>query len=247
MFRVWGMLWRDMTSRMSPVGGLIIALAGLLGVGCSAQTSAVFDALLDARGVSATGSQPDASTGSPADASSTTWWPHPEGYAMDLPAGWSGMAVDGGAEDELLDIVADSSPELATRILGVLDATDSRISAVAADPDRGSALVPMLLVIAQPTHERPAHAVKSLVKEQISGLPGLTAGPFRNDVPLPYAKGVRYEFSLDDPDLGELMVRAYLFRFGSDAYLVTFVASADGFDAAEAVFEAIAQSLRFGV
>ena len=159
-------------------------------------------------------------------------------------AGWPSTAA---RSDELLDVVADVSPALATRILEVLDATDSRISAVAADPDAGSALVPLLVVIAQPTHERPAHAVKSLVKEQISGLPGLTAGPFRNDVPLPYAKGVRYEFSLDDPDLGELMVRAYLFRFGSDAYLVTFVASADGFDAAEAVFEAIAQSLRFGV
>ena len=86
-----------------------------------------------------------------------------------------------------------------------------------------------------------------VVKEQISELPGLTAGPFRNDVSLPNAKGVRFEFSVQDPDVGELMVRAYLFRFGSDAYLVTFVAPAESFDAAEAVFEAIAQSLRFGV
>jgi hypothetical protein len=166
---------------------------------------------------------------------------------MDLPAGWNGLAVADGAERELLDLVADDSPGLAARIGDVLDATDSRISAVAADPDGGSSLAPMLVVISQPTRERPAHAVKSLVKQQISDLPGLTAGPFRSDVLLPNAKGVRYEFSIDDPDIGEVMVRAYLFRFGSDAYLVTFVATADGFEDAEAMFEAIAQSLRFGV
>jgi hypothetical protein len=166
---------------------------------------------------------------------------------MDLPAGWNGLAVADGAENELLDIVADDSPGLAARISGVLDATDSRISAVAAHPDGDTSLASMLVVIAQPTRARPAHAVKSLVKQQISDLPGLTAGPFRNDVTLPNAKGVRYEFSIDDPDLGDLMVRAYLFRFGSDAYLVTFVATADGFEASEAMFEAIAQSLRFGV
>jgi len=241
------MLWRDMTSRTSPVGGLIVALAGLLAVGCSAQTSAVFDALLDARSVAADAPGSDTASGSPSEDRATTWWPHPEGYAMTLPAGWAGLAVDGGSESQLLKALADSSPALADRVAGVLAATDSRISAVAADPSAGTALVPLLVVIAQPTHERPAHAVKSLVKEQISELPGLTAGPFRNDVLLPNAKGVRYEFGLQDPDLGQLMVRAYLFRFGSDAYLVTFVASADSFDAAEAVFEAIAQSLRFGV
>jgi len=236
-----------MTSRTSPVGGLIVALSGLLAVGCSAQTSAVFDALLEARGLPSAATRSDEASGSPSDAGAATWWPHPEGYAMDLPAGWNGFSVDEGAERELLDIVADDSPGLAARIHNVLDATDSRISAVAADPDGDSSLAPMLVVIAQPTRQRPAHAVKSLVKQQISDLPGLTAGPFRNDVLLPNAKGVRYEFSIDDPDMGELTVRAYLFRFGSDAYLVTFVATADGFEAAEAMFEAIAQSLRFGV
>jgi hypothetical protein len=247
MFDVWGMLGRDMTSRTSPVGGLIVALAAVLAVGCSAQTSAVFDALLDARGLTADASVSSTNRETPSDEGATTWWPHPEGYAMTLPAGWAGLTVDGSTQGDLLEALADSSPALAARVADVLDETDSRISAVAADPDAGTAVVPLLVVIAQPTHERPAHAVKSLVKEQISELPGLSAGPFRNDVLLPNAKSVRFEFSLLDPDVGELMVRAYLFRFGSDAYLVTFVAPAEGFDAAEAVFEAIAQSLRFGV
>ena len=64
---------------------------------------------------------------------------------------------------------------------------------------------------------------------------------------LPTARGVRFDFSLEDPDLGAIQVRSYLFRFGGDAYLVCFVASEDGFEDAEAIFEAIAASLRFGV
>jgi hypothetical protein len=109
---------------------------------------------------------------------------------------------------------------------------------------RGSAI---LLVLAQPTEDRQAHAVKTLVKEQIASLPGLSAGPYRDDVTLPTAKGVRFDYSIDDPDLGILQVRSYLFRFGSDAYLVSFVALEEDFEAAEAIFEAIAASLRFGV
>ena len=48
------------------------------------------------------------------------------------------------------------------------------------------------------------------------------------------AEGVRFDYSIADPDLGELRVRSYLFRFGRRAYLVNFVASADlADDAAE--------------
>jgi hypothetical protein len=236
-----------MTSRTTPVGILVVALAGLLAVGCSAQTGAVFDALLDARGAAGPASESNAASDAPQDPAEQTWWPHPEGYAMVLPSGLTGLALGGSEERQLLDAMADDSPALAARIVAVLGATDARISAVAGGRGTGVTLGPVLVVIAQPTGGRPAHAVKSLVKQQISDLPGLTAGPFRNDVTLPNAKAVRFEFSLDDPELGELMVRAYLLRFGSDAYLVTFVAPVDSFDAAEAVFEAIAQSLRFGV
>ena len=64
---------------------------------------------------------------------------------------------------------------------------------------------------------------------------------------LPTAKGVRFDYTIDDPDLGELRVRSYLFRFGQHAYLVNFVASEDVADEAEAIFDQIADSLRFGV
>jgi hypothetical protein len=64
---------------------------------------------------------------------------------------------------------------------------------------------------------------------------------------LPTAKGVRFDFSVLDPDLGALQVRSYLFRFGGEAYLVCFIAAQDQFESAEPIFEVIAASLRFGV
>jgi hypothetical protein len=176
-----------------------------------------------------------------------TWWPHPEGYAMVLPAGWSGVAIDESRAGQLIAAVLATDPELAARIGAVLDSTDARISAIAADGSAVDGVGPLVIVLAQPTQDRGAHAVKSLVKEQIAGLPGLADGPFRDDVSLPSANGVQFEFTIADPTLGVLQVRALLFRFGSDAYLVSFVAPEAEFEAAEAIFEAIAASLRFGV
>jgi hypothetical protein len=163
-----------------------------------------------------------------------------------LPSGWSGVSVDEAQASQLLDALATTHPALAERIRAVLLATGSRVSAVAGD-HATAAVSPILLVLAQPTEDRQAHAVKTLVKEQIASLPGLSAGPYRDDVTLPTANGVRFDYSIDDPDLGILQVRSYLFRFGSDAYLVSFVALEEDFEAAEAIFEAIAASLRFGV
>jgi hypothetical protein len=217
-------------------------------VGCSAETSAVFQTLIEP--VEAPASPSDVAVASPeavADSGSATWWPHPEGYAMVLPAGWGGIALDDAQASQLLDAVAVGNPALAARIETVLTTTNSRISAIAAVPDAAAGAAPILVVVAQPTEDRQAHAVKSLVKEQIESLPGLSGGPFRDDVTLPAAKGVQFDFSIDDPDLGALQIRSYLFRFGSDAFLVCFVAPVESFEEAELVFEAIAASLRFGV
>ncbi|HKZ92004.1 MAG TPA: hypothetical protein VJZ50_07680 [Candidatus Limnocylindrales bacterium] len=238
-----------MTSRTTPVGVLVVALASLIAVGCSAQTSAVFQAFLDpVAAPPASPSEPVAAASDDVeDAGLATWWPHPDGYAMVLPAGWSGVALDDAEASQLVDAVDVTFPDLAARIDAVLISTHSRVSAIAADASAVGDIGPLLIVLAQPTEDRGAHAVKSLVKEQIAGLPGLSGGPFRDDVTLPTATGVRFEFTIDDPDLGALQVRAFLFRFGSDAYLVSFVAPEEDFEEAEAIFEAIVASLRFGV
>jgi len=238
-----------MTSRTTPVGALVVALASLIALGCSAQTSAVFDALLDPAGAPA--SDVEAVAPSPEAVDSTagaTLWPHPDGYAMVLPSGWSGIVVDEAQASQLVEALSVTYPALGERIRTVLASTGSRIIAIAiavdGASDQGS---PVLLVLAQPTRDQQAHALKTLVKDQIAALPGLIAGPYRDDATLPSAKGVRFDYSISDPDLGVLQVRSYLFRFGSDAYLVSFVAPEAAFETVEPIFEAIAASLRFGV
>jgi hypothetical protein len=237
-----------MTSRTTPVGLLVVALASLVATGCSASTNAVFEALLEPLGAQAS---PTEAVTDPADASTgsdeATWWPLPDGYAMVLPPGWSGVALSDTQVNQLVDAVGADHPDLVGRIDDVLEVTDSRVSAIAGDPEAAGDLAPLLVILTQPIGDRPAHAVKAQVKEQIAGLPGLSGGPFRADVSLPTVNGVRFDFSLDDPDLGSIQVRSYLVRFAGDAYLVCFVAAADDFEDAEATFESIVSSLRFGV
>jgi len=238
-----------MTSRISPVGVIVIVLASLAAVGCSTQTGAVFQDLLDPVQASASQSGSD----EPGDAASDdgsepSWWTHPDdGYAMVLPAGWSGAAVGAAGQTQLIDAVEVSHPQVAERIQEVLGATSSRMSALAVDVRSNAEPPPLMLVLAQPTEGRKARAVKLRVEEQIAGLPGLLGVPNKTDERLPAAHGVSFDFVISDPDLGELRATSYLFRFGSQAYLVSFVATRDGFDGVEAVFESIAQSLRFGV
>lgn len=224
-------------------------LAGLFAVGCTPQTTAALDALRGSVGVAASPPALEAST-DPADAAvaESHWWSHPDGYAMALPGGWSGVAVSRSQSVRLLDALAGTDPGVAERIGAVLQATDSRLVAVAADLAGEGDVSPLLLVIAQPTDGHRARAVKTRVLEQISALPGIQGIPGRYDVRLPAGSGVRFEYTIVDPELGTLRAHSYLFRFGSQAYLVSFVASQDAFDAdAEATFEAIVESLRFGI
>lgn len=237
-----------MMSRKTPVGILVLALAGLIAVGCSAPTSALFQALLDPAAIPV--SSPEVSATDPAAVGSDaeTWWPHPDGYAMELPAGWSSMAVASDRTGELVATVALSLPGLADRIGDVIDGSKVRVSAIAAGPVIEGESVLVLVVLAQPTEGRRAREVKAHVRDQIISLPGLTSQPVSpHDVVLSTAEGVRFDYAVDDPDLGELRVRSYLFRFGRQAYLVNFVAAADVAEEAEAIFDQIADSLRFGV
>jgi len=238
-----------MTSRTTPVGILVIALAGLIAAGCSAQTNAVFQALLDHAGtpVSSPGADP-AAEAAIAGSETATWWPHPDGYEVVLPAGWSGVALEQDQTDTLVDTLGVSMPGLAGRMRDVLSGTQVRVSAIASDAAGDGGPTSILLILAKPTEGKRAHAVKTDVREQINGLPGLSGGPLSpHDVALSKASGIRFDYSVEDPDLGELRVRSYLFRYSRQAYLVSFVTSAADADAYEDIFDAIADSLRFGV
>ena len=125
-----------MTRRNTPVGFLVLALVGLIAVGCSAPTNAVFQALLGPD--QAPLSSPAVGTDVPLAAGSEvpTWWPHPDGYALDLPPGWIAVAIDADRSVELLSAIGLSMPGLATRIGAVIDASDVRLSAIAVSRDR---------------------------------------------------------------------------------------------------------------
>jgi len=166
---------------------------------------------------------------------------------MELPAGWSGLAIERAQSGQLIDAIDATHPGLANRITSALGDTRSRVSAVAGDFSNDGDLK-LLVVVAQPTDGKRANAVKERVKAQINALPGLTGGPLvPHDVRLSTAKGHRFDYSITDPDLGQMRVRSYLFRFGSQAYIVSFIASEGAADEAEAMFDSIAESLRFGI
>ncbi len=236
-----------MTSRTTPVGILVLALAGLIAVGCSAPTNAVFQALLDPAGTPL--SSPDVGATDPTveDSGVETWWPHPDGYAMDLPAGWSSMAVASEQTDGFIEAIGVSMPGLAMRIGEVIDGSDVRVSAIALPQSPDGVVSQVLLVLAQPTAGMRAREVKAHVRDQLANLPGLISPISPHDVVLTTAKGVRFDYTIDDVDLGVLQVRSYLFRFGREAYLVNFVAAMDVTEEAEELFDEIADSLRFGV
>jgi hypothetical protein len=240
-----------MTSRTTPVGILVVALASLFALGCTAQTSAVFEALAEPARAPASSSEAD-----PADAAengaSTTWWPHEDGYRMELPPGWFGVEVDSARGNrvrsrQLLDAAASSHPGLVGRMRSVLGDSGSRLSAIAGDTSAGAS-APVMVVLAQDMNGMRPYEIKQHVKKQIGQLPGLAATPFLQDAGLSVPRGGwRFDYSLDDPDLGDVRVRSYLIPFDEMAYVVNFVASQDAGDDVETLFDDIVDSLRFGI
>lgn len=233
-----------MTNRTSPVGVVVLALVSLVAVGCTAQTGAVFQALLDPAVRSALASEGGAAS---PRVETETWWPHPHGYAMALPAGWAGVALDPAGTDQLLDALATAHPGLAARIRAVLETSGADVSSLAADLGSGAGVPPMVIVLAQPTDGARARVVKAQVAEAIAALPGIQGEPARRDERLSDAQSVRFDFSIDDPDVGVIQLRSHLVRFGGRAYLVSFVAADAAFEAVADDFEAIAESIRFGI
>ena len=235
-----------MTRRTTPVGILVVALIGLIAVGCSAPTNAVFQALLDPAGTAAPAPEADPDVDPAPSGGASQWWAHPDGYAMVLPAGWAAMAVAQNGTDELIDLLSDTMPELATRVEDTFAGTETRVSTVAAGPVNEDGSRSMMVVLAEPQDGRKLHAIKSDAHERLKDLHGLSSRLTAQDVALTTGKGFRFDYAVDDPDLGALRVRSYLLRSGRTVYLVNFVASADPTTQEEQWFDLITSSLRFG-
>jgi hypothetical protein len=230
-------------TRSSQLGVAIVALAALLAVGCSGQTGAVFLALLDPPAPLAGGDPSGDATAS----ESPTWWAHPHGYAMSLPAGWVALDLEVSSTDELLSALEDEQPGAAQRVRQVLATTGARGSMLAVDLGSDRDLPPIVLILAEDAAGIRPRQLKTLVEDQVASLPGIRAVPVRTDERRNDAGSVRFDYTIDDPDLGALRVRSSLYRYGGHAYVVSFIAPEAAFDAARSDFEIIAASLRFGI
>jgi len=235
-----------MTSRTTPVGILVIALAGLIGVGCSAPTAAVFQALLDPDGTAVSSPEVDPADSAAAGSGSSTWWQHPDGYEMVLPPGWNHLAVAPDQTDEIVDAIDAANPGLAVRIESVVGDTDLRVSAIAVSDVIDGQVGPLLVVLAEPKSGRKWYGIKEDTRARIGDLPGLRGGITPHQYQLPSAEGVRYDFTIVDEDLDEIRVRSWLFKWANSVYLVNFVVSAELVNDAGADFDFIQDSLQFG-
>lgn len=229
-------------TRSSQFGVAILVLAAMLTVGCSGQSGAVFQALLHAP---ATDSDDGSNDAEPSD--SPTWWAHPHGYAMSLPAGWVAIDLEASSTERLLAALAGDQPGAADRVREVLALTGARGSMIAVDLGSDRELPPVMIVLAEDAAGIRPRQLKALVGDQIAGLPGLRSEPVRTDERRNDAGSVRFDYAIDDPDLGSLRVRSSIYRYGGQAYVVSFVAPDAAFDAARSDFELIAASLRFGI
>jgi hypothetical protein len=229
-------------TRSSSISVVILALSALLTAGCSGQTGAVFQALLDGpQAVSGDGGSDTGPSGSP------TWWAHPHGYAMSLPAGWAAIDIEPSSVDQLLAALAAEFPGAAERVRESLALTGARGSMIAVDLGTERDVPPLMIVVAEDAAGIPPRQLKVLVADQLAGLPGLRDAPTRTDERRNRAGSVRFDYTIDDPELGALRVRSSLYRYGGQAYVVSFLAPESLFDAARTDFDLIAASLRFGI
>jgi hypothetical protein len=229
-------------TRSTPLGAIVLALAAVLAVGCGGQTGVVFQALLDAPATTSEDGPSDAeSPGSP------TWWAHPHGYAMSLPAGWAAIDLETSSTEQLLSALGEEHAGAAQRARAVLAAAGARVSMIGVDLRDHRDIAPVMIVLAEDAAGMRPRPLKVLIGDQIAELPGLRAAPVRTDERRNEAGSVRFDYTIDDADLGALRVRSILYRYGGQAYLVSFVAPEAAFDAARSDFELIAASLRFGI
>ena len=232
-------------TRRSLLSVVSIVLSGLIVTGCGAETNAVLRTLLDPPPV-ASG---EASPGEPGSTLSDapTWWAHPHGYAMSLPPGWVAIDLDASSTEQLLSALGTSFPGVEQRVRDVLSATGAQGSMLAVDLGADPDAPPVMIVVARETGGIRPRQLKTLVEEELASLPGLRGIPMRTDERRNDAGSLRFDYAIDDPDLGALHIRSSLYRYGGQAYIVSFVAPESELDEARSDFDAIAASLRFGI
>jgi hypothetical protein len=103
-------------------------------------------------------------------------------------------------------------------------------------------------VLIQPSSGLPLGFVSPVAEQFIRRIPGVTGDVTKTNMTVPAGQTVRFDYTVQPASGGTpVTLQTYLFVQGSNSYLVTFAASSDVFPASQPAFDAIIQSLRFGV
>jgi hypothetical protein len=244
------MLLRRMRSPVRAGAFVVATLATLVVSGCTTATGVVFRDLLGIpiEDAAPAGLPSPSATGTvPVTVETDTWFTHRAGYAMELPPGWVATDVSQAEQQRLLEALADADPDLGQSVGALLADTGLRISMVGADLRSTTALPPLVMILSEPIRgQRPAQ-VSARIAMLLAGLPGLAGEVTRTEDPLPTGDSLRFDLVLEHGATGRVVVRGHLVRFAGSAYLVVLAAP----EALAAVvaqdFEAILETLRFGV
>ncbi len=175
-----------------------------------------------------------------------------DGYSITLPPGWLALPVQESDVDALLDLLGTQQPAVADLVRDYLELSGARVSMVALELGLGgtaSALPANANVLIQPSLGLPLSFVSGLVSSVIEQLPSVTGPVTRDIISLPAGEAARLRFEVE-VDTGTISVpttalESYILIRGEEAYVVTFVTSADQVAADQPVFDAIIRSLCF--
>jgi len=172
----------------------------------------------------------------------------PDGYSLSIPSGW--VASDLSTTDglALADALALVEPDLgALGRTALSDPRAPRLSLVAVDAVAAAAgtLAPAVIVATMRTRGMDKAAARTMVETLLAQAP-LATDVIHSVEGLPAGTAHRYDATITGT-IGDLQLEIRVFRVGGDSFVVAAVAPADQFAAAQPTFDAIIESLRFGV
>lgn len=183
---------------------------------------------------------------SPEPAASPDLVAGPDGWSIALPAGWATTdlsRLDPAALGELLSL---ADPAFAVPARTGLELSGARLGLVAIDATNATDPWPAsLVVLTLRTRGLPRDTARDLVAAIVTDLP-LAADPVESAASLAAGDAHRWELAVTG-ETAVLRIRADLFRVAGDAILVAAIAPDERFATDAPVFDAILESLRFGV
>lgn len=239
-----------MASRTSPLAipsALALALASIVAAGCSSSAGALLAGM--AGGAEAAVLAPGSSSpfAASTDAATGALFTHRAGYAMELPATWIAGDISPAELDQLLVAVESDDVDLGRDMREQLADAGVRVSMVGADPTSDAPVPPLVTVLSLPTQGLRPGQVTARIGEILAALPGLDGEVARSEDPLPTGDTIRFDLRLESEATGPVVVRCHLLRFGGHAYIVAVASSESMAGEMAPVFDAILESLRFGV